>query len=115
MNRLAGTTFDAYARCDSSTFLKNGFLADSAAANSSHTLRKALLISGGVVSNFTLCFSTHSAMASAFSRCHDAHQRRNVSDVADRIASRCWGVRLSQTSLLMASSATEALSCMPGV
>ena len=34
-----------------------------------------------------MCFSTNSAMASAFCRCQEAHQRRKVSDVADLIAS----------------------------
>ena len=31
MKRFAGTTFDAYSRCESSTFLKNGLFADSSA------------------------------------------------------------------------------------
>src|SRR5262245_47058544 len=58
---------------------------------------------------------TNSSIASAFCRCQVAHQRKKVSDVADLMASLFWAGRLSQTSLLIASSATDALSCMPGV
>ena len=63
MKRLAGTTFAAYAFCDSQTFLKKGLFSASALANSSQVLRKARLISGGVVNSLTLCLVTNSWMA----------------------------------------------------
>ena len=108
-------TFAPYARCESSTFLKNGFFADSSFAISSQALRKAIRISGGVRRIWVPCLVRISSIASAFCFCHLIHQRMKVSLTATRTASCCCGVKPAQTSELMISSPIEADSCMPGV
>src|SRR5437762_11345902 len=91
MKRLAGTTRLAYARCESCTFLKNGFFAPSSLAIVSQVLRNSIRMSGGVRRMRTPCFSCSSLMASAFCRCHFAHQTRKVSFAADLMISWCVG------------------------
>src|SRR6266436_5759209 len=98
MKRLAGTTRLAYARCESCTFLKNGFFAPSSAAILSQVFRNSIRMSGGVRRMRTPCFSCSSLIASAFCRCHFAHHTRKVS-FADAIKElqEKHGVRILRT------------------
>jgi len=106
MKRFAGTTSPAYFFCDSRTFLKNGFFADSAAAILSQVLRNSIRMSSGVLRIWTLYFSCSSLMASAFCFCHLAHHRKKTSVAAVLKISWMSGGSFFQTSPLTISSAT---------